>query len=323
MDIDILWLICGVALGVALGMTFAAILRCLLRLASKLAHQIKFHTHYRSNGLFVRRRYKPKNEKPKHIRNQRKPEWARRRVIQLKIKPPAAGCRTAADLFNRTYADSRNMTVSKSWVSSVWQAHRFQIMTQRRKMKNRKPLCWDKNLIWQVDLTQIRDLDGQPQRIFGCIDTGTRACLAVTAIPRKTSLALLKIVSTLCKKYGPPGVIQTDNEACFTSYTFRLGLYLLGITHETTELASPWQNGRIERFFRTFKEAARQVQIPKSEMTAALETFRNFYNNVRTRSSLAGKTPAEAWSGKRQNFVGKSCRVEEWDGVLEGIYFPP
>ena len=116
---------------------------------------------------------------------------------------------------------------------------------------------------------------------------------------------------------------QTDNEACFTSYTFRLGLYLLGITHETTELASPWQNGRIERFFRTFKEAARQVQIPKSEMTAALETFRNFYNNVRTRSSLAGKTPAEAWSGKRQNFVGKSCRVEEWDGVLEGIYFPP
>ena len=148
MDIDILWLICGVALGVALGMTFAAILRCLLRLASKLAHQIKFQTHYRSNGLFVRRRYKPKNEKPKHIRNQRKPEWARRRVIQLKIKPPAAGCRTAADLFNRTYADSRNMTVSKSWVSSVWQAHHYQIMTQRRKMKNRKPLCWDKNLIW-------------------------------------------------------------------------------------------------------------------------------------------------------------------------------
>mgnify|MGYP007000315148 len=117
MLIGVLWLICGAVLG--------AMLRSLPRLVSKLAHRIEFYTRHRGNGLFVRRRYKPTNEKPKHIRNQRKPEWARRRIIQLKVRLPDAGCRTAADLFNRTYADGRNMTVSKSWVSSVWQAHRY------------------------------------------------------------------------------------------------------------------------------------------------------------------------------------------------------
>ena len=66
MDIDILWLICGVTIGVTLSMTFAAILKCLLRLASKLAHQIKFHTHYRSNGLFVQKIQTDKRETQTH-----------------------------------------------------------------------------------------------------------------------------------------------------------------------------------------------------------------------------------------------------------------
>jgi transposase InsO family protein len=273
--------------------------------------------------FFLRKNIKPRQKAIKPWRNQPKPPWVRREVIRLNALYPKAGCRAIEDLFNRLYADAKGMTVSKSWVYTTWQQHRRDIEMERKRIKQRPALSWAKNLLWQADLTQITDLDEQPQRIFGCVDTGTRACLGLTAIKHKTSLILLQQVLTLCQTYGVPRDIQTDNERCFTSPTFRLGLRWLGIRHITTEVASPWQNGRIERFFGTFKHYVRQVAIPRSAMAANLQIFRQFYNQVRPHANLGGKTPAEAWSGRRHNLMGKGYYINEWDGVLKGVYLPP
>lgn len=286
------------------------------------------YQHARSLGLAPRQRWfvhmrNAQRQTSKPRRNQPKPPWVRREVIRLKALCPKAGCRTVEKLFNRLYADSKGMTVSKSWVGATWQQHRYDILMERKRIRQRPALSWPKNQLWQADLTQIPDLDEQPQRIFGCVDTGTRACLGLTAIKHKTSLILLQQVLTLCQTYGIPRAIQTDNERCFTSFTFRLGLWWLGIRHITTRVASPWQNGRIERFFGTFKHYAKQVAIPRSTSAMHLQMFRQFYNQVRPHANLGGRTPAEAWSGRRHNLVGKGYDVNEWDGVLEGIYLPP
>ena len=271
----------------------------------------------------VHRRFKAQRHGDRPRRNQPKPPWVRREVIRLKALCPKAGCRAIEDVFNRLYADAKGMTVSKSWVYTTWQQHRHDIEMERKRIKQRPALSWAKNLLWQADLTQITDLDEQPQRIFGCVDTGTRACLGLTAIKHKTSLILLQQVLTLCQTYGVPRAIQTDNERCFTSPTFRLGLRWLGIRHITTEVASPWQNGRIERFFGTFKHYVRHMAILRSAMAANMQIFRQFYNQVRPHANLGGRTPAEAWSGRRHNLMGKGYYINEWDGVLKGVYLPP
>ncbi|MCP3994447.1 MAG: transposase family protein, partial [bacterium] len=64
--------------------------------------------------------------------------------------------------------------------------------------------------------------------------------------------------------FGKPRCIRTDNESVFTSVLFRLGLRLLGIRHQLTAPFAPWQNGRVERFFKTFKELARQWPVGES-----------------------------------------------------------
>lgn len=133
--------------------------------------------------------------------------------------------------------------------------------------------------------------------------------MARSTIQRKTSLPLLQLLLTLCRIYGVPKAVQTDNEPCFTSFAFRLGLFWVGIQHRTIDIASPWQNGRIERLFGTFKQAVKQVAIPRSAMVENLEVFRRFYNHVRPHSNLGGKTPAEVWSGKPHNRVGKAYYV--------------
>ena len=293
------------------------------RLWTVLQRQCKKFKRRRGHRFMPRKRIQQQTPPSQGFRNRPKPLWVRREVIHLTAICPAAGCRAIAGVFNRLYAHRKNITVSKSWVYATWQQHRYDILMERKRIRQRPALNWPRNQIWQADLTQIPDLDGQPQRIFGCVDTGTRACLGLTAIKHKTSLILLQQVLTLCQTYGMPRAIQTDNERCFTSLTFRLGLRWLGIRHITTEVASPWQNGRIERFFGTFKHYVRQVAIPKSAMTANLQIFRQFYNQVRPHANLGGRTRAEAWSGRRHNLMGKGYYINEWDGVLKGIYLPP
>ncbi|MCJ8269570.1 MAG: hypothetical protein MJK04_09230 [Psychrosphaera sp.] len=59
---------------------------------------------------------------------------------------------------------------------------------------------------------------------------------------------LIEICKTI-KQYGFPKFIRSDNEACFTSRLMRVSYQLLGIKPQRIDVASPWQNGRIERFF--------------------------------------------------------------------------
>ena len=171
---------------------------------------------------------------------------------------PRKGCRAISYLFNRLCEHDKHITISKSWVYEKPRQHRYAVTLERRRIHNNPARNWPKNQLWQIDLTHIPDVNGEPIRILGCIDTGTRACVALEQVKRKTSATLLRQVLRLCRTYGMPKVIQTDNEACFTSLIFRLGLHLAQIKHKTSDVASPWQNGRIERFFGTFKYYARQ-----------------------------------------------------------------
>lgn len=116
--------------------------------------------------------------------------------------------------------------------------------------------------------------------------------------------------------------IRTDNEAVFTSRCLRAGLAVLGIRHQTIDLACPWQNGRVERFFGTLKAKLDQWAVDSlAELNAALGQYRLWYNHIRPHQALDGRTPAEAWAGEitlprfRQAYW-----FEAWDGLLQGYY---
>ena len=252
-----------------------------------------------------------------------KPEWVVHEVLRLKALMPHSGCRKIADSFNRRFEEARQMTISKTYVSNTIRKHFHEILVLRRHIKNAKPKSIPKNLVWALDLTGKTTLDGQTKLVLAILEHASRAALALEAVRSKSSWTLIVKLAAAIKRYGKPKMIRTDNEAIFTSRVFRLALFLLSISHQTTDLHCPWQNGRVERFFGTLKTSLEQLAVTSFDaLNGALGEFHFFYNHVRSHQNLAGATPAEAWAGvnPRSARFKQEYWFEAWDGLLAGYY---
>jgi len=274
--------------------------------------------------LYKRHRIQPADKQPRvNVKRQRKPEWVKREIIRLKAFMIHDGCRKVADAFNRLHGDKRATFVSKTYVAGIICKHHHEILRMRKKIRSRTPKPLPKNLIWSIDLTQVKNDEGAPATVLGIVDSGTRLCLQLREIHNKASISLLRFLLDTIEKHGKPGVIKTDNEAVFTSKLFRLGLWSLNIKHQRSEVCCPWMNGKIERLFGTLKQKLAYYTVNSSEQLAAdLDTFRFWFNHVRTHQYLNGVTPAEAWNNqivsKKNPFI-----FSAWNGALTGIYFSP
>ena len=65
----------------------------------------------------IRNYYSRKTANPNHgYKNAPKPPWVKNEVLKLKALSNE-GCRSVMRMFNRRYSDTRNMTVSKTYVA--------------------------------------------------------------------------------------------------------------------------------------------------------------------------------------------------------------
>jgi hypothetical protein len=69
----------------------------------------------------------------------------------------------------------------------------------------------------------------------------------------------------------------------------------------------------------------------QTQLQAALDVFRLFYNHARTHSNLDHQTPAHVWQSQTQSSKKprpkshntKPELVQAFDGLLTGVYVPP
>ena len=250
----------------------------------------------------------------------KKPVWVKERVIYLKAHLPHDGCRKIAMRFNTIYAD-QNISVSKSYVYSIIKENNHEILKQRKKMRSKIPFATRRNRIWHMDLTTVGK-----QQILGVVDGGTRALLILKHLPTKSTVNILIALLEAIRDYGKPHSIRSDNESVFTSRHMRFVLWLLGIRRQTTQIASPWQNGKIERLFGTMKQAFEglgfrdKAGFPTTRgLQEALKEFRFFYNHIRLHQNLNYNTPANAWEDKPISTSKKAKEIFYYEGLYGNV----
>lgn len=270
------------------------------------------------------KRYRQINSQTTQHRSRRKPDWVLAELIRLKAHMPDAGCRTLALTFNRLFV-SRQMSVCKSTAHKLLRNQAHAVLLARRALRSKAPYPAPTNHTWALDMTGRADTVGDVHTILGIVDHGSRRALMLQAIPSKSSWQLLSWLCLAIDQFGKPRAVRTDNERCFTSAAFKLGLKLLGVRHQRIDRGCPWQNGRIERFFGTLKWCLLRVQFDSaSALDGLLGEFGHWYNHIRPHQSLGGLTPVEAWQGVdvfHMRTPPKEIRFyQAWDGLLRGFY---
>ena len=154
--------------------------------------------------------------------------------------------------------------------------------------------------------------------VLARLRSGNRPAAGASAVLRTWGMDLTGLPLVAFGTFGKPAAVRCDNDAVFKTFIFRVVLSLLGVQQQFTQVASPWQNGRIERLWRTLKktlgtqpqrwsDGVRVVQTRMklaslAAMAQVLDAFKAHYNHARPHQSLNGRTPAMVWNeqvGKR------------------------
>ena len=256
-------------------------------------------------------------------RNAAKPPWVHEEVLRLKALMPTYGCRKVSVVFNQLRQHRRKVTVGKTFVATVLRLRQHEIAAVRREIQHQRPKTMSPNIIWALDLTYLGDRDSK-RTVLGILDHGSRACLTLRDMRDKSSVAILRVVLDAIERFGKPKYIRTDNEPVFTSTLFRLGLSLLGVRHQLTAPFAPWQNGRVERFFKTFKEAVRPWPVwlaaePQGDLAPLSALVQS--NTPASASRRTYSCPAMEWP--RTGSIERGFLLLGMGWALDRILLPP
>lgn len=169
-------------------------------------------------------------------------------------------------------------------------------------VKKQRPRKWvryelpNPNDLWHTDWTY----DPFTQRQLSVyIDDRTRLITSFGLFNRATAENSIVLLKSGILEHGKPKTIMTDHGSQYyankcnetkQNTQFRIALDVLGIKHYIARVNRPQTNGKVERFFLTYKTEY------VTETFSNIKDFIKHYNEERIHMSLNYKTPKEVWT---------------------------
>ena len=226
-------------------------------------------------------------------------------LVMLKLAWPNWGPKKLCQI----YEENRGRSLSLSTCHRVFKACG---LVQNRKIRVRRParesvaafVAREPNDVWTIDFKGWWSLkDGQRCEPFTVRDAVSRFVLCAH-VPTDTCAAVIeKKMDELFYRHGLPKVIKSDNGSPFASSSTPLGLtrlsakwVALGIQLEHSRPGRPQDNSAHERMHRDMEaEVAAQVQVDVTSQQAALDIWRQEFNEIRPHEHLKGRRPAQVY----------------------------
>jgi putative transposase len=205
--------------------------------------------------------------------------------------------------------------------------------------------------LWQADALHgpvlINPTTGRPQRaiIFGLLDDRSRIIPYLEAGFGETEHRFLTVLYNAIARKGIPRRLLMDNHASFTGHDLRVLCARLDIHIVHSRPGDGPSKGKIERFWRSFRDHVVD-RLNLKEVTTIDELNLRLWSYVeseyhnRPHSSLSSQTPLEVWqsdsndirwvtdhSRLEQTFIGEVERTARNDSTIQwrGIFYevPP
>lgn len=168
-------------------------------------------------------------------------------------------------------------------------------------VKKQKPRKWvrfelpNPNDLWHTDWT-YDPFSGNNLSVY--IDDRTRLITSHGVFRNATAKNSIALLKTGIAEYGKPKAVMTDHGSQYyanhqnadqNNTEFRKYLNIIGIKHSLARVNRPQTNGKVERFFLTYKTEYIE------ETYKDINDFIKHYNEVRLHMSLHYKTPKSVW----------------------------
>jgi putative transposase len=135
------------------------------------------------------------------------------------------------------------------------------------------------------------------------LDDKTRLVTSFGLFSMATSANTIALLKAGIAAYGKPKCIMTDHGSQYyanhpganqANTEFRIVLDVLGIRHYVARVNRPQTNGKVERFFLSYK-----TEFATTSFTSLSDYVRH-YNNERPHMSLNFKTPQQVWNEQKR-----------------------
>ncbi len=176
------------------------------------------------------------------------------------------------------------------------------VVANPKKQKSRKWVRYElpnPNDLWHTDWS-YDPFTGEQLSVY--IDDRTRVITSFALCKRATAENSIAILRQGIAEYGKPKSVMTDHgtqyyaprtESVQENTQFRQALDPLGIKHYLARINRPQTNGKVERWFLTYKTEYATGSF------ASLKDYVRHYNEQRPHMSLLNKTPKEVWEELR------------------------
>jgi len=182
--------------------------------------------------------------------------------------------------------------VSQRQIQKIFNKNGFKMNTRKRPSQIKfVKYEWPKpNMLWHTDWTQCPFTNKQ---MIAFIDDHSRFIVHAEYFENATTENTLLAFSNAIAKYGKPEAILTDNGTQFTPARSESGPFTQwceerGIKHILGRVHHPQTNGKIERWFGTYKQEY-------DERFSSLDEYVKFYNEERIHQGINYQKPAERY----------------------------
>lgn len=176
-------------------------------------------------------------------------------------------------------------------------------LNKRRKHKRRlparnpEPLAVPEavNRCWSADFMSDALWDGRRFRTLNVVDDFNREALAIEIDTSLPSRRVTRVLDQIAEWRGLPARLRFDNGPEFTAAAVADWAEANGVELEFIKPGRPMQNGFVERFNRTYREAVLDMFIFENldEVRKQTDEWLEIYNRHRPHDSLGGMPPSE------------------------------
>ena len=157
--------------------------------------------------------------------------------------------------------------------------------------------------VWVADFTYLK-LGGRHYYLSAAADLASRKILSFDLCGRATASNIAKTLQAALNQYDSFDIFHTDQGPQYLSKEYRTILADAGIKHSCSEAGKPWQNGHIERLFKTLKDELGSL----GKCRGFLDLFEHtastiYYDNHHRYHSVLKMPPAAYWAQIKESRV--------------------